>query len=76
VLRGKGDNTLLWISLTESPRRSGDVVALAPGLLRGFIDAQADTVHGMRSAHWPIVLQSALNLVHGRAARNREAGLL
>lgn len=60
AMRRKGDNTLLYVGFTEHPHRSGDVVRVQPNLLRGFIDSQKGAEHGMKSGHWPMLLQNAL----------------
>lgn len=74
ALQRKGDNTLLYVSFTEAPHRSGDVTRVQPNLLRGHIDAQAHSEHGMKSAHWPLLLQNALAALE-EPAREREAAL-
>lgn len=64
ALRRKGDATLLWISEAHRTQAPGDVVRLAPGLLRGWLDGLATYEQGMtcRSDNWNLLLSNTLAL--------------
>jgi hypothetical protein len=70
ALRVYGPAELLWVTLHDSEHPPGTVEAVAPGLLKGYIDrfAPGENAHALSLECWIALCRNALALQHSRPA--------
>jgi hypothetical protein len=64
ALRAYGPATLLWVTLHDPKHPPGTAEAVAPGLLKGYIDrfAPGENAHALSLECWTALCRNALAL--------------